>query len=165
MLLIAQAIPYVAFAGAGLLVGWVIVDVVRARLRTPRLSGPKSPDYDRGLADRPVPLSTRLKAQPLHEPAQPDIPEVADTLLNIPTSQARPLDEEESVDPAEEAEYQAPQGDPVEFVPEVATGTELEVEGADVASIEYNEDEETVVRDPSVRVYDAIVAASERRSV
>ena len=55
--------------------------------------------------------------------------------------------------------------DPQEFVPEIMAPAEPEEGGADVDSIEYNEEAETVVRDPSVRVYDAIVAASERRSV
>ena len=104
MLFITQAIPYIAFAGAGVLVGWVVVDVVLARLRAPKAAGPKSPGYDRGLAEKAQPLSTRLKARPMHEPEPQAKSEVADTMLSIPTSQARPLGEEDSADDAEPAQ-------------------------------------------------------------
>jgi Flp pilus assembly protein CpaB len=116
MLMIAQAIPYIAFAGAAVLVGWVAVDVMRARLRKVKVKvdGPKAPDYDRGLAEKAKPMSTRLQARPIREETY-----VSDSVLEIPTTQAQDLEtaatETEATGPAVEPD--APESAPQEFVP------------------------------------------------
>jgi hypothetical protein len=159
MLMIAQAIPYIAFAGAAVLVGWVAVDVMRARLRKVKVDGPKAPDYDRGLADKAKPMSTRLQARPIREETY-----VSDSVLDIPTTQAQDLETEatetEATGPAVEPEV--PESAPQEFVPEGTTDTDSERRSPATSAIMYNE--AVVKRDASVRVYDALVAPSERRS-
>jgi hypothetical protein len=159
MLMIAEAIPYIAFAGAALLIGWVAVDVLRSRLRRVKVDGPTSPDYDRGLADRPVPLSTRLQARPIREESY-----VQDSVLEIPTSQAQGLeDESKATESAESATVpEQPKSGPYELVLQGTAGTDSERRSPATSAIMYND--AAVKRDASVRVYDAIVAPSERRS-
>jgi hypothetical protein len=160
MLMIAQAIPYFAFAGAAVLVGWVALDVLRTRLRKVKADGPKGPDYDRGLADKPKPLSTRLHARPIREEIY-----VSDSVLDIPTTQAQDLETEAAETEATGAANasETPESGPQEFVPQGTASTDSERRSAATSAIMYNET--MVKRDASVRVYDAIVAPSERRSV
>ncbi len=159
MLMIAQAIPYIAFAGAAVLVGWVAVDVLRARLRKVKVDGPQSPDYDRGLADKLKPMSTRLQARPIREESY-----VSDSVLDIPTTQAQDLESEAAETEATESadEPAVPESSPQEFVPQGTSDTDSERRSPATSAIMYNE--AVVKRDASVRVYDALVAPSERRS-
>src|SRR5690606_29788183 len=169
MLMIAQAIPYLAFAGAALLLGWVAVDLVRARLRKPRAAGPASPDYDRGLADRPVPMSTRLKAQPMRDSLRI---QVEDSVLDVPIEAEAEEQAPQADEPAEEqAEEQAEvkedgqaeaAAEEAESGPVETSETDSERRSPATSAIMYND--AVVRRDPSVRVFDAIVAPSERMS-
>ncbi len=176
MLMIAQAIPYIAFAGAALLLGWVAVDLVRARLRKPRAAGPASPDYDRGLADRPVPMSTRLKAQPMRDSLRI---QVEDSVLDMPIEaeaeeqapHAEAQAEEQADEEAEkQAEVRAAEQDlqdeatAVEAVSKPAETSETDSERRSPATSAIMYNDAVVRRDPSVRVFDAIVAPSERMS-
>jgi hypothetical protein len=142
MLMIAQSIPYLAFAAAALLLGWVAVDMLRAHVRKPRLAPVLPPAPERGLASPPMPISARLPIATVH-----------DTELVIPTSQAQDLEEQPQ---AAESAIQ-------ETVPSITIDANSERREAATSAILYNDP--VVRRDPSVRVYDAVVAPSERHTV
>lgn len=163
MLMIAQYIPWIAFAGAGFLVGWVVLDLALARLRRVKVAAEAPEDSGRGLVSKPVPISQRLEARP--EPAMP-VNQVRDIVVETPAEEWQP-------DP--EAESKAADSNPLEAVSDterceaVALAPESERRLADdseraaaaSSTVVYND--AVVQRDPSVRVYDLAVAPSERR--
>lgn len=145
--LIVEYIPYVAFTAAAGLVAWVSFDVLRARFARPRVLAPDAAqDSGRGLAGPAIPLSARAplvaEVVPEAEPVvvaeiEPEPAVEAAVEPELPVSQAVNVAEEPAEEPAAEVAEELP----------------IAVE-ADVI---------TVRRDPSVRVFDTAVAASERK--
>lgn len=164
MLMIAQYIPWIAFAGAGFLVGWVVLDLALARLRRVKISIEAPEDSGRGLVGKPVPLSQRLEARP-----EPDMPVnlVRDIVVDEePAQEWQPDPEAESRasdSNPHEAVHDTERCEAVELAPvsERALADDSERTAAASSTVVYND--AVVQRDPSVRVYDLAVAPSERR--
>lgn len=201
-----ETIPYVAFAGAGLLVAFVGGEFALKKWKTRGVKKPAPPVQDesgRGLVSKPVPLSTRI-APPAPSKRSPVVePSVAqDSGSNAPVEV---FDESESVRIAEVAMLDVSGGDSgripelspdsgravvvnmaaevvaeVEDTPSFVPGADTErcpavgsAEALAAAKAEFEDiDVQGVVctdviaarRDPSVRVFDAVVAPSERKS-
>lgn len=146
-LLIVEYIPYVAFTAAAGLVAWVVTDVLRSRKRAPAKSPETAQDSGRGLAGPAEPLKALEpeEAEPVAEvvgEVAEETPELAPAEeLELPVSQAKELTAE-----AEDAQAEGTEeSEPADDAPVVA---------ADVIPVQ---------RDPSVRVFDTAVAASERK--
>lgn len=200
-----DAVPYVAFAGAGLLVAFVGGEYAlkKWKLRALRQSLPPAEESGRGLVSKPVPLSARL-ATTSGRSAAPE----AETPVAAPggtSGRIEVLDESESVRIAEVAMLHVSGGNSgcipelapesgravavnmavevvaeVEDAPSYVSGADTErcpaIRSADaLAAAEAPDDEldgQGVVctdviaarRDPSVRVFDAVVAPSERKN-
>ena len=164
MLLIVEIVPYVAFLGAAALVGWVAFDVLREKRRkSSGVNTPEAKDSGRVLAGPATPM--------IDEPAQPagaedgveegektsvvdDAIEPAEELV-LPSSQAVDVASEK-----EECENHAPESLPE---PEEATATSEELAPEVEEDLDSDETVILVRRDPSVRVFDTAVAASERK--
>jgi hypothetical protein len=155
-LLIVEYIPYVAFTAAAAMVAWVVADVLRGRKRAKAPEATQ--DSGRGLAGPAEPLQAvesetvaEVVAEVLDETPELAPPEE----LELPVSQAQDLA------PDEAAEELAPE----EAAPEAEFATD------DMAEEGQPSDDAPVVaaevipvrRDPSVRVFDTAVAASERK--
>lgn len=153
MLLFVEYIPWIAFIGAGLLVGWVGADIARSRLRKPRNAAPETQDSGRGLAGPPE----RLKPEPEVAEAAKAV-EVAPEQLEIEPA-------EELVLPVTQAVSLTEAADETEAEPEKPAETEAEQEPAELEPTEEEVSGEMMLvrRDPSVRVFDAVVAPSERK--
>ncbi len=167
MLMIAQYVPWLAFAGAAGLLGWVMFDLLTARMRKVKLTPDETQDSGRGLVGKPVPLSQRLELSP-----GPDMPtnQVRDMVVEY--EPAAP--EEWQPDPAAEARAsESTPNEPVsdtercvgvsELAPESEQTLATESERTDAATSAVVYNDAVVQRDPSVRVYDLAVAPSERR--
>ena len=164
-LLIVEYISWIAFVGAGLLVGWVGADMLISKRRKPS-KAPEPKDSGRGLAGPAEPMSSTRQAQVENEetdeateeepkveaPAQQEI-EPAEELV-LPVSQAVEMTDEPEEEPEEEATEPEETADL-----EAQTEAETQPEDEDVVS----GDVMLVKRDPSVRVFDAVVAPSERK--
>ena len=162
MLLIVEIVPYVAFLGAAALVGWVAFDILREKKR--KSSAPAQPetkDSGRGLAGPAQPLTEEL--------VQPTI------VVGLTHEAGEAPEAEEKIGPAEELVLPSSQAVDVANAPEECENAESEPEpeeveaSSDELAPEVDEDldsDETVIlvrRDPSVRVFDTAVAASERK--
>ncbi|MCA8913734.1 MAG: hypothetical protein KDB82_18765 [Planctomycetes bacterium] len=161
-LLIVEYVSWIAFVGAGLLVGWVGADMLISKRRKPRKPAPEPADSGRGLVGPAEPMSSARQAsvgdreteteEPRVEaPAQPEI-EPAEELV-LPVSQAVEMTEE--AEEAEEAAALEPE-EPADLATDEADG-----QSEDEALV--SGDVMLVKRDPSVRVFDAVVAPSERK--
>lgn len=158
MLLIVEIVPYVAFLGAALLAGWVAFDILREKKR--KLSVMETEDSGRGLAGPPEPMTERSEEKT--DEVSEDQPETEVSIapaeeLVLPSSQAVDVaSEEEECDNEELAETSESQPEEVE-----ASSDELAPE----AEEDLDSDETVILvrRDPSVRVFDTAVAASERK--
>ena len=154
MLLIVEIVPYVAFLGAAVLVGWVGFDILREKKR--RTPAPEPQDSGRGLAGPPQPMTGEsIETEPDTEQKEPE-PEIiiapAEELV-LPSSHAVDVASE-----TEQCENETRESEPEE---PAASSTELAPE-----TEEDLDSDETVIlvrRDPSVRVFDTAVAASERK--
>jgi hypothetical protein len=156
-LLFVEYISWFAFAGAAVLVGWVGADMFMSKRRKAAKPAPEPQDSGRGLAGPPEPMSSARQPEvKVEEPEIAEEPKVeapeqkeiepAEELL-LPSSQAVEMTEEEK---APEAEKESAPDEPVEVEAEESSE---EVVSGDIM----------VKRDPSVRVFDAVVAPSERK--
>jgi hypothetical protein len=147
MLLIVEIVPYVAFLGAAVLMGWVGFDILRARRR--KQSPQPARDSGRGLAGPPQPITD----QPEVEAEAPQVTITPDDELILPNSHA--VDVAHEPDACDNAE---PEPDSVE--------SSEQAELAPEADEDLDSDESVILvrRDPSVRVFDTAVAASERKA-
>ena len=147
MLLIVEIVPYIAFFGAAALVGWVGFDMLREKRRKAPASEPQ--DSGRGLAGPALPMTDEPEEDVDHEASITPAEE-----LVLPSSHAVDVaGEEEQCD----NETSEPQPEDVE-----ASSSELAPE----ADEDLDSDETVILvrRDPSVRVFDTAVAASERKA-
>lgn len=165
MLLVVEYVSWIAFIGAGLIVAWLAADLLRARLGKRRKSSPETAqESGRGLAGPAEPLKPEIvsevsepeaavEVEPERAPEQPVI-EPAEELV-LPVTQAVAMadeaEESDNTEAPESAEVQAETA--VELEP-TEDSEEAEFVGADVVLVR---------RDPSVRVFDAVVAPSERK--
>ncbi|MCB9893873.1 MAG: hypothetical protein H6839_05470 [Planctomycetes bacterium] len=151
-LLIVEYVPYVAFTAAAGLVAWVAADVLRSRKRTTGGVPETTKESGRGLAGPAQPLTG---LQPEVEDERAAIDEVGEATpdltpaeeLHLPVSQARDLaaEDEQTAEAEEPAVESTEENEPVDDAPVVAAAVI------------------PVRRDPSVRVFDTAVAASERK--
>lgn len=165
MIAIVEAVPYIAFTGAGLLLAWVGLDLLRAKLRARNVS-PAPAESGRGLAGKPEPLSARipaLAAAATHEP-----PVVADAVVQLAgesgpviglrmEADSRPMP---ALAPATDPglSFQRDTEVPALTAENVAESDKMQPVGSGVAAASAP----LVRRDPSVRVFDTAVAASDR---
>ncbi|MBZ0137999.1 MAG: hypothetical protein K8I27_16705 [Planctomycetes bacterium] len=151
MLLIVEIVPYVAFLGAAALVGWVGFDVFREKRRKAPLI--EAQDSGRGLAGPPRPMTEEPPEE--EDPSEDEPVLIAPPLeLVLPSSHAVDVASE-----PEQCENEATESDEVEASPEPES--ELAPEAED--NLDSDETVILVRRDPSVRVFDTAVAASERK--
>lgn len=152
MLLIVEIVPYVAFLGAAALVGWVGFDILREKKR--KAPAPEAKDSGRGLAGPPQPLT---EESPEEQVDNEVIIEPAEELV-LPSSHAVDVASEE-----ESCENEVPEPE-LEPEPEEAEASSGEL--APEAEEDLDSDETVILvrRDPSVRVFDTAVAASERKA-
>lgn len=176
MLMLATLVPYIAFAGAAFLLGWVGYDLVKARLRRPLKPQLQPEDSGRGLVSKPVPYSARIVARPVSLDSGDSRPNVRlsdriEAQPDMPVSQAWDMADEEPAAESwtEDAEDRAvvessvadqPEAQPEEFEPQ---STESEPDAAPEPATVYNDG--VVRKDASVRVYDTSVASSGRQAV
>jgi hypothetical protein len=149
--LIVEYIPYVAFTAAAGLVAWVSFDVLRARFARPRVLAPDAAqDSGRGLAGPAIPLSARA-------------PLVAEVVPEAEPVVVAEIEPEPAVEAAVEPELPVSQAVNVAEEPAEEAAEEPAAEVAEELPIAVEADVITVRRDPSVRVFDTAVAASERK--
>ena len=165
MLLVVEYVSWIAFIGAGLIVAWLGADILRAKLGKRTKSAPEAAqESGRGLAGPAEPLKPQIvsevsepeaavASEPEPTPEQPAI-EPAEELV-LPVTQAVTMadeveesDNDEAPETAEVVAESAVELEPTE------DSEEAEFVGADVVLVR---------RDPSVRVFDAVVAPSERK--
>ena len=150
-LLIVDIIPYFAFGGAALLLGWLAFDILRSR--KPAAAKPAPAESARGLAG---------PAEPLRDAGR-----VADIPVSLAVNfepVAIVVEESDNADgPMLEPEPESRLGEDTEVSAEPVTEEE-DVEAVVVESARMTGGEVLIKRDPSVRVFDAVVAASERKA-
>lgn len=154
MLLIVEIVPYVAFLGAAALVGWVGFDILREKRR----KSPSAPIQEsvRGLAGPPQPIQDDADAS---EAAPEDVEQEPEAEIIITPAEELVLPSSHAVDVASEPEQC--DNEPSDSEPVEAPSAELAPE--DEEDLDSDESVILVRRDPSVRVFDTAVAASERK--
>jgi hypothetical protein len=188
---VAEFIPYIAFLGAAVLIGWLVVDIGLKQVRKKGLAPMLARLSFRGLASKPQPLSEpEVKPLARTEPVSTSPKIIIDDTsisteddISVPTSLAGVFDPDlepaEPVTPkAESAPEPAAEGNTEDLKEAKTTKTEkasLTTEGTETSdeSAEAGDPSDddvvytdvlSVRRDSSVRVYDTSVAASERKA-
>lgn len=149
-LIIVDVIPYFAFAGAGLILAWLGFDILRSRKPKAKAAPAESV---RGLAG---------PAEPLREVTpEPEVPvsfavDLDPVAIEVETS--------DNIDGPEHLPEPASRlGEDTEVNVEPVTEEDDEVRAAADESARVLGGDTMIRRDPSVRVFDAVVAASERK--
>lgn len=174
MIAIVEAVPYIAFAGAALLLAWVGIDLLRAKLRAATRNAPAPAESGRGLAGKPEPLGSMAPAnapEPVFE-VQYDSPLVAEAVVQLSgesgpviglqmEGDSRPLN---ALNPATDPGLTFNRDTEVPVItPEITTESDKMAAVGSAASSPVLSSP-LVRRDPSVRVFDTAVAASDRVS-
>lgn len=169
MLMLATLVPYIAFAGAAFLLGWVGYDMLKSRFRRPLTPEVQPEDSGRGLVSKPMPFSARIAARPtpLSGDASRPLVRLSDRIEaqpDMPVSHAWDMaDDEPAEEAAEEAEAEAAEETVVVDSSAQPATAESELDAANEPAAVYND--AVVRKDASVRVYDTSVASSGRQAV
>lgn len=162
-ILIVEVLPYLAFAGAAVLLAWVGMDVLRDRKKSPPQGAEESA---RGLAGSPEPFagetSGRIEVVEDEPPVEEEARDTADNTYKEEADEPAP---EVTVSHAVDVAKEPAESD---NEPEADTEPEADAPDADDRSsesdaFEVSGDAIMVRRDPSVRVFDTSVAASSRK--
>lgn len=187
-LMIVEFLPWFAFAGAAFLLGWVAFDIAMAKLRAPGPATSTAGGSGRGLVGDPEPFAaagTEPESEPVEveattEPEEEpqDAEEANETAnLNAKRERAPSTDDEtpETGDETESPEIPTSHAQDVAESPEVSDNEDdtetVPVAESEGASEDSTSDEDGPVfadavmvrQDPSVRVFDAVVAPSSRK--